>query len=175
MKIIFDVCYLNTVANVAAILFDDYTSDKIIEKYSITIPEVTAEYIPGQFYKKEMPCLITLWNSIPENIKQQIDTVIVDGLYDLWDGKPGMGHHFHDWLTENNYNVDVIGIAKKKFKENSSYIIKVTRGIDSTIPLNVNGSNKSINYEKLIKSMYGKYRIPFIVKEVDKLSRGLMI
>ena len=177
MKIIFDICYTDiegsnkTNCSIAALLFDQFESKEIIKSYHVDLITNVAEYVSGEFYKKEMPCLQYMWNNLPQNIKNQIDTVIVDSLYDLWDGRPGMGHHFHDWLISEGYNVEVMGIAKKKFKDNSLYITKVIRGNDSTTPLNVNGSDKTKDYKKIVQSMAGDYRIPYMVKEVDKLSR----
>lgn len=170
MKIIFDVCYNFMPATVAAITFEDYTSNKIVNKYMTSYHIPAEEYESGQFYKRELPCLQKLWNGIPYKVKNEIDTVIVDGLYDLWDGRPGLGHHFRDWLLSEGYNVEVIGIAKKKFKNIFPTITDVVRG-NATTPIHVNGSDKTKDYGALVKSMYGSYRIPWIVKEVDKLSR----
>lgn len=181
MILITDVCYdeQNNSAHIGGITFSDWTSDDVIDKFEIDKTGIDAEYIPGEFYKREMPCLIKLWNSIPEDVKKNISTVIVDGFYDIWDCRPGMGHHFKDWLSENGYsNIEVVGIAKTKCRETNKFTLPVYRTKESKESkwrgaIWVNGSNKNEDYVKRVMSMAGKFRIPSIVKKVDHVSRQL--
>lgn len=182
MILLTDVFYneeLNS-AHIAAIAISDWSSDTIIKSWEIDKNGIDCEYIPGQFYKREMPCLIDLWKQIDDNDKSQISTIIVDGFYDIWNGKSGLGHHFHDWLTENGYDVEVVGIAKSPCRETSEFTLPVYRTEESKTSkcrsaLWVNGSNMSNDYQTKVLNMSGKYRIPTMIKAVDKLSRRIYI
>ena len=180
MILVTDVFYneINNSAHIAGAVINDWTSDKIVETYELDKIDIDCAYIPGQFYKREMPCLIELWNSIPESKKAQINTFIVDGFYDIWDGRPGLGHHFRDWLIENGYNVEVVGIAKSPCRETNKFTLPVYRTEESKTSkcrsaLWVNGSNMENDYQNKVLNMAGKYRIPTIIKKVDKLSRQI--
>lgn len=178
MILLTDVFYnenLNS-AHIAAIAIEDWSSDTIIKSWEIDKQGIDCEYIPGQFYKRELPCLIELWNNIDEQDKKQISTIIVDGFYNIWDGRHGLGHHFYDWLCENGYSVEVVGIAKSPCRETSEFTLPVFRTEESKkckcrSALWVNGSNMENDYQSKVLSMDGKYRIPTMIKAVDKLSR----
>lgn len=180
MILLLDVHYdeVNNSAHIAGIITDDWISDKIISIYEIDKNGIDCAYIPGQFYKREMPCLIELWNSLSEYDKSNIDTIIVDGFYDIWNGSKGLGHHFKDWLTANGYNKEVVGIAKNPCRETNKFTLPVYRTEESKTSkcrsaLWVNGSKMENDYQSKVLSMHGKYRIPTLIKAVDKLSRKI--
>lgn len=180
MILLTDVFYeeeVNT-AHIAAIAIDNWTSSTILKTWEIDKSGIDCEYIPGQFFKREMPCLIELWNTISEEEKSQITTIIVDGFYDIWDGRHGLGHHFHDWLIENGYDKEVVGIAKSPCRETNKFTLPVYRTEESKkskcrSALWVNGSNMDNDYQAKVLSMHGEYRLPTMVKAVDKLSRRI--
>lgn len=180
MILITDVFYNENenAAHIGAITIEDWTSTTIAKQWEIDKKGIDCEYIPGQFYKREMPCLIELWNTISDEDKKNIDTIIVDGFYDIWDGRPGLGHHFHDWLIDNGYDVEVVGIAKNPCRETNEFTLPVYRTEASKTSkwrnaLWVNGSNMEHNYQEKVLKMDGKYRIPTMIKHVDKLSRKI--
>ena len=81
-------------AKAAGILFRDWHSDRI-ERSIIKETENIAPYEPGQFYKRELPCLLELL----EEIKNNVDIIIVDGYVTLGtDKKPGLGVKCNDLL-----------------------------------------------------------------------------
>ena len=67
-----------------------------------------AGYIPGSFYKRELPCILSLLSDINETV----DTIIVDGYVSLG-SRPGLGQHIKDEIEPR---VAVIGVAKNYFK-----------------------------------------------------------
>lgn len=180
MILLIDVHYdeLNNSAHIAGILAEDWVSDKIISTYEIDKDGIDCTYIPGQFYRREMPCIIELWNNLPNDIKTNIDTIIVDGFYDIWDGSKGLGHHVRDWLYEHGYIKEVVGIAKNPCRETNKFTLPVFRTEESKTSkcrsaLWVNGSNMENDYQNKVLNMHGKYRIPTLIKAVDKLSRKI--
>jgi len=118
-------------------------------------------YIPGEFYKRELPCILELLKRIP----YRISTIIIDGYVDLG-SKPGLGRHLYESL---NAAAGVIGVAKSYFKGSSA--IRVFRGSGQK-PLFVTSAgieqDAAVN---IVKEMHGKNRIPSLLKLVDRLTR----
>lgn len=165
--LILDVHYIElekvTNASVAGIRFTGENQNTILNKYRITFNNV-APYHSGQFYKREMPCLIDLINQINE----PFDVIIIDSFVYL-DGlvKAGLGKHLYDNLHDKK---PIIGIAKNSFLGITEKY-EVYRG-ESKHPLYVTTEDYDLNNAKLfVKNLEGKFRIPSIVQKVDKLSR----
>lgn len=137
------------------IVFDDWrqdTTDKII----VVEGETPGEYVPGQFYKRELPCILKVLEKCPTE-----KTVIIDGFIDLKrDGSisPGLERH----LLDERPDLTVVGVAKSKFAENQDISEEVYRG-ESRNPLWVQGIAGTV-----IKDMHGPYRIPTILKILDQ-------
>lgn len=92
-------------ATVAGLLFDDWESDQVAETLLKSIPEV-AEYEPGQFYKRELPCLLALI----ADVKPELETIVIDGYVTLGaDLRPGLGTCLYQDLGEE---IPIIGVAK---------------------------------------------------------------
>ena len=83
MIVALDVHY--ETANAAAVVFRDWPDAQASAEYVAPIHEVE-EYVPGEFYKRELPCLLT----VLEQVNEPISTVIVDG-YVATPTKPGLG------------------------------------------------------------------------------------
>jgi deoxyribonuclease V len=164
MQLALDVHYREDVAKIVGVLFDweDVQPKKIIVEY---INEVS-EYIPGEFYKRELPCIIEILNKVDLNT---IDTIIIDGhIYVDDDLKYGLGGYV--WQAVNE-KIPIIGVAKTSFYKNKATVQEVTRG-NSAKPLYV--SSIGIDVDKaleLIKNMKGDYRIPTILKELDRITK----
>jgi len=103
-----DVQYTENTAFVAGICFEDWRSSQPCGEYVSVVCEV-AEYQPGFFYRRELPCILKLI----EEHDLRPTTIVIDG-YVFLDGteKPGLGKHLHEAL---NQSVTVIGVAKKAF------------------------------------------------------------
>ncbi|MCK4823333.1 endonuclease V [bacterium] len=163
MILAIDVDYKDSYASVAGVLFENWCDE--IEKYTYTsMVHGVQEYVPGQFYKRELPCVLKLIQE--HNLSP--DSIVIDGFVYL-DGvsKPGLGKYLYDALEGK---VEIIGVAKKPFKGIAPEC-EVYRG-NSKKPLYV--TSEGIDTEqaiKFIKSMHGKFRIPTLLKKVDKLCR----
>ncbi len=121
-------------------------------------------YVPGQFYRRELPCLIALLDVVRR--AEAIDMVLVDGHVWLAEGQPGLGHHL--W-NELNQRVAVIGVAKAPFAGGCA--AEVLRG-ESSRPLYV--TSVGVDEEKaaeFVRKMHGPHRLPTLLAEVDALSR----
>jgi len=157
-----DVYYPEDGSAVAgAVIFKDYTDSREYRKYTCHIPKTEA-YMPGEFYKRELPCIM----AVLEIVKEDIDTVIIDGYVDLGE-KPGLGWYLWKAL---DYKKDIIGVAKKYFM--GSDAVKVFRG-KSKRPLYITSAGiEPSKAAGLIENMHGKNRIPDLLKLADSLCRG---
>ena len=61
-------------ANAAGVLFDSW-GDSVGRREIVTRVAPVAEYRPGQFYRRELPCLLALL----ELVKEPVELLIVDG------------------------------------------------------------------------------------------------
>ncbi len=157
-----DVHYLRSTASVGCVIFDDWQANTSISEHTLTL-NTHEPYTPGQFYKRELPCIL----AIVEKLDTQIETIVIDGYVWLAPHQPGMGHHLFEAL---NSQVSVIGVAKKTFTANDA-AKPIYRG-ESQRPLYVTASG--IDPEMAadaIQSMHGTYRIPTLLKQVDALCR----
>jgi len=88
-----DVYYPDDGSAVAGtVIFKDYTDSREYRKYTCHIPKTEA-YIPGEFYKRELPCIMAALEMIIEDI----DTVIIKQ-----GGKNRKTHHRFHGLTRIN-------------------------------------------------------------------------
>ncbi|CAL2076327.1 Endonuclease V [Tenacibaculum sp. 190524A05c] len=164
MIIAIDVHY-RELAKTVAISFKDWESEEVMNiKQSFS--NYSSEYISGEFYKRELPCIEGILN---EFNKTEIELIIIDGYVTLnEEGKFGLGAYLFEKL---NSQIPIIGVAKKKFSEASNNQIKIYRGISKN-PLFI--TSIGIDLKKsayLIKNMKGKYRIPDLLKLVDQKSK----
>ena len=101
-------------------------------------------------------------------MESDINLVIVDGYVLLKDGKIGLGGHLYRALEGR---IPVIGVAKSYFVNSRNYI-KVYRG-ESNRPLYVSSIGIETGFAaNLIKNLDGRYRIPNMLKRVDRLTRS---
>ena len=158
----FDVHYLEDGrASAAAVLFSDYSDTEPAAVYTQVLSGA-ADYIPGEFYRRELPAILALL----KNFDQAPDEMIVDG-YVMLGNRPGLGQHL---FTTFYGKIPVIGVAKSGFKGASG--IEVYRG-RSARPLYVTaaGMDPNVAAEKL-RMMHGAHRLPTLLKYVDLLARG---
>lgn len=131
--------------------------------------EVPDEYVSGEFYKRELPCIMSILTQIK---LQKEDIIVVDGFVVLDDGgKLGLGGHLYEEL---NRQVPIIGVAKSNFATLDALKREVLRG-DSKRPLYI--TSLGINLDKAaqyIQNMYGEYRIPDILKKLDQKTKFLI-
>ena len=158
-----DVYYTDTDATAAAVVFDRWDAEVPVETYTVSTKDC-GEYSPGQFYLRELKPLLALIS----DIREKIDIFVIDGYCHLSpDNKPGLGVHLMNSLPDEPV---IIGVAKNRFRD-SVHAVEVLRG-DSERPLFVTaiGMDYADAASKLA-SMHGPYRVPTLLKEVDRLSR----
>jgi deoxyribonuclease V len=157
----FDVHYLEDGrASAAAILIYDYGDREPIGEYHRMHP-FTAAYVPGGFYRRELPAILALmpWIDVP------LDTLIVDG-YVMLGLRPGLGQHLFEALE---CKIPVIGVAKSRFKGVTAR--EVCRG-GSRKPLYVTSAGIDIDAASdNIRRMHGAHRIPTLLQRTDRLAR----
>ncbi len=159
-----DVYYFNDSAVAAAILFDDWRSEQPAIEIRQDVKNIEP-YIPGLFYKRELPCLL----KVLEQVKNRFEIIIIDGYVWLNSGKrPGLGAHLYQLLGEK---IPVIGVAKTKFKE-ATHAVPVLRGRSHRALYVTAAGIKVAVAAKHIESMHGRYRIPTLLKKVDLLCRN---
>jgi len=162
-----DVQYSQNSAAIAGVLFKSW-QDEDTQKEYVSLMDGVADYEPGKFFKRELPCILKLI----EDHRLKPECIVVDGFVFL-DGfsKPGLGKHLFDTL---NGAVSVIGIAKKRYKDIDSQF-EVYRG-DSRKPLYVTAVGIETQQAKRnILAMHGNSRLPTLIKRVDQICRGIKV
>jgi deoxyribonuclease V len=97
-----------------------------------------------------------------------LDLVIVDGYVWLGPDRGGLGFHLHEALGRQ---VPVVGVAKTRFAGDSTTAVPVLRG-QSQRPLFVTSVGiPVVEAAERIRRMHGSFRIPTLLKEVDRLCR----
>jgi deoxyribonuclease V len=144
----------------AAVIFERWEDAEPLAEYTAAFNGVSP-YVPGQFFKRELPCLMALLGKV----REPLDQIVVDGFVSL-DERPGLGLHLWEALGSK---VAVIGVAKNHFRFATP--VEVVRG-SSKRPLYVTsvGIDPSAAVEA-IRKMHGTSRIPTLLKRVDRLTR----
>ncbi|MBL8916537.1 MAG: endonuclease V [Archangium sp.] len=123
-----------------------------------------AAYEPGQFFKRELPCLLRVLEKAGP-----VQCVVIDGY--VWldrEGAPGLGAHLYEALGRG---VPVIGIAKTAFK-GSDMALRLERP-GSKKPLFVTAAGMTPEAALAnARRLHGEHRIPTLLKRVDSLARG---
>lgn len=164
MFIAIDVQYNGDEASIAGVIFESWDSQNPL-RVAVSQHKIFGEYEPGYFYKRELPCIMSLLDSIPETFK----TIVIDGYVTLGqDNRPGLGAHLFDSIGNAT---PVIGVGKTKFHGISSEC-EILRGT-SVKPLYITSIGKDLIEAKInIKNMHGNYRIPTMLKLADYYARN---
>jgi deoxyribonuclease V len=120
-------------------------------------------YEPGQFYRRELPCL----QAVLGRVGGPMDVVVIDGY--VWlagEARPGLGAHLFEALGRN---VPVVGVAKTQFAGAGG--VPVLRG-DSRRPLIVTAAGMdAAAAARHVQAMHGSFRMPTLLRRVDQLCR----
>ena len=162
MILAIDVQYSKDIAFVAGVAFSEWCSEAPDAVYVSVVYHVE-KYQPGNFYKRELPCILKLLKE--HHLKPE--TIVIDG-YVFLDGKqePGLGKHLYDSLGGQ---LEIIGVAKKAFSDIEQGH-EVFRG-KSRKPLYITTSGDLESAKGHISMMFGKNRTPVILKQADQLCR----
>ena len=159
-----DVDYVNTTARIAGVAFSNWNDSNPAAIYTSTLTDI-AEYEPGAFFRRELPCIMKLL----QEHELTPDCIVIDGFVYL-DGhtRAGLGKHLHDSLGGNT---KVIGVAKRPFV-NIPASCEICRG-QSSKPLFVTTEGFSLEDAKThISAMHGKYRVPDLLRKADQVCRA---
>ncbi|MFC4480095.1 endonuclease V [Flavobacterium chungangensis] len=165
MILAFDTYYFDQKAKTICLEFAEWNEDKNFKVHSEIIDNVE-EYIPGEFYKRELPCILSLLKQIDLST---IDVIVVDGFVYLNDeNKYGLGGYLYEKL---NKQIPIIGVAKTNFASIEKNKKALYRG-ESKKPLYITSIGIDLDeaYKK-VESMAGEYRFPTLLKELDRLSK----
>lgn len=145
-------------------------NQKVIFTASLPVENIQP-YISGQFYKRELPCLKSMITYLRERCASW-DCIVIDGY--VWlsppDGSPecqGLGARlYYEYM-----NWPVIGVAKSIYPGTPA--ITIFRGTEGTKPLYVTSVDFDPNEAaELIKGLPGKYKVPDLLREADRMSKG---
>lgn len=166
MIVAIDVHYRATFAKAVSIEFDDWKAVQSTTINTVLINDV-APYLSGQFYKRELPCILEVLKQMDTT---SIETIIIDGYVVLDDsGKHGLGMYLYEHL---NQSIPIIGVAKRAFKDNEINVRKVIRG-KSKQPLFVTSVGIELGEAaQRILEMNGEFRIPTLLKLLDNHTKN---
>ncbi len=165
MILAFDTYYFEDKARTIALQFEDWQDKEETKIFDETLSGIN-EYISGEFYKRELPCILSLLKQIDLTT---CEAIVIDGFVVLDDeDKLGLGGYLYEAL---NSKIPIIGVAKNDFSKIEKLKKVVLRG-ESIKPLYITskGIDLDIAADK-IKNMNGVYRIPNILKKVDSIGR----
>ncbi len=165
MKIVIDVGYDENKANAASLSFQNWEDSSPPDSKKILLENI-ADYEPGKFYLRELPCILECLNQYD---LKKVNTIIIDGF--VWlnsEKKPGLGAYLFEKLDKK---IPIIGVAKRKFHGENIFMETIERG-ESKNPLFITAEGIEVKKAaELIKNMHGEFRIPTLLKAVDQLSR----
>lgn len=165
MILAFDTYYFDGKAKTVCLEFTEWNQSENFKVHTEIIDNVE-EYIPGEFYKRELPCILSLLNQID---LKKVEAIIVDGFVYLNDEKKyGLGGHLYEKLNEE---IPIIGVAKTNFASIEKDKRSLLRG-DSQKPLYVTAIGIELDdaFQK-VESMAGEFRMPTLLKEMDRLTK----
>jgi deoxyribonuclease V len=165
MILAIDVHYKENTAKAVGALFQNW-NDAVALNHVIKYIDAVEDYVPGAFYKRELPCILEIVKQVD---LQTISYIVVDGFVVLDDtGKPGLGAYVYESIQSQ---VPVIGVAKSNFHQNHQHVISVLRG-ESLNPLYVTAVGTDLQQAAdNIKSMHGDFRLPTVLKELDRITK----
>lgn len=163
MLLAFDAHYTAQRTKLVAAVFQQWTDDSP-QRLQRWYSGPAAPYQPGQFYRRELPLILT---ALTDFHLPDIEAIIIDGyVYLDADGRLGLGGHLY---RELGAQIPVVGVAKSYFRDNNA--IPVLRG-KSSKPLYVTacGIAPEMAAEQLA-GMAGPYRMPDILATVDQQTK----
>ena len=159
MKVAIDVYYDSSKAKAVGVIFDEWGAKEPHEIITALIDYVE-DYESGNFYKRELPCILKLLETVDMD---SINTIVIDGYVYLGDiTKAGLGMHLYNSLAGK---MPIIGVAKTYFHENSA--VEVFRGT-SKKPLYITSVGMETSEAAMyIRNMHGDFRMPKLLKLLD--------
>ena len=165
MLLAIDAYYIDNSAKTVGILFDNWL-DALPSEIVVAYKDNVEPYQSGQFYQRELPCIIELLEQIDLST---LSVIIVDGYVHLDnEGKIGLGGYLYQYL---NQQIPVIGVAKKSFSDNTNYVVEILRGV-SKQPLYVTAIGLPLeDAAEHIQRMHGQHRMPTLLTLLDQQTK----
>lgn len=165
MILAFDTYYFEDKAKTVCIAFENGTDDQNYKTYTETLENVE-EYRSGEFYKRELPCILSLFRKLQI---ENIETIVIDGFVFLDDNqKPGLGERLYKQLESK---IPIVGVAKTNFatiEKNKRQLLRRK----SKKPLYITAIGIDLDKATaLIENMSGQNRIPTLLKTLDMLTK----
>jgi deoxyribonuclease V len=153
-------------ARVGGVGFVSFAEESGVER-ALWVPGMPEAYEPGQFYRRELP-LVQAFLADVRASGHAVTGVVVDGFVWLGPDRPGLGEHLFATLEDG---VPVIGVAKTGFSGAQGVAEPVYRG-ESAKPLWVTADGIEVERAaRRIEGMAGEYRMPAVLKRVDRIAR----
>ncbi|MGE0628656.1 MAG: endonuclease V [Hyphomicrobiaceae bacterium] len=164
VHIALDVSYADDSAFAVGLAFEHWQDAHAVEVVTLE-RSGAADYVPGSFYLRELPCL----QAVLERLLRTPATLIIDGYVTLGrDNRPGLGYRLWDRLDRA---VPVIGVAKSRYAGTPDEAA-LLRG-RSIRPLYISTVGLELSEAKArIAGMHGRHRLPTLLKLADTLARA---
>jgi deoxyribonuclease V len=160
---ILDVDYRDSGAVAAAVLAANWPDAVTAAEVVAHIPTVE-EYVPGEFFRRELPCLLSVLDQCPV----RPDVCVIDGYVWLGPDRAGLGARLFEALGRS---VPVIGVGKTSFRSAAPVAAKVLRP-KSRQPLWITAVGTELApAAEAVRSMHGDYRLPTLLRRADRLAR----
>ena len=161
MKLAVDAYYAGSKAKVVGVLFESFSDEKPLKIISKVVGNV-APYESGSFYKRELPCIVSLLQDLDV---RDISLIVIDGFVYLDDeGRYGLGGHLYERLERR---VQIVGVAKLPFKGSCKFVREICRG-GSQRPFFISAIGMYVDEAaRLVKGMSGEFRMPGLLKILD--------
>jgi deoxyribonuclease V len=161
-----DVAYDEGTGYGIGVVFSKFTDDTPESIIEVIVPDV-GEYVPGEFYKRELKVLLAIHEEYVRIHKKKPLCIFIDAYVDLGD-KKGCGQYFADAIEDTSV---VIGIAKNAYVPADKVCEKVLRG-SSVKPLFVTSTIvPKEDAAFLVRTLHGEHRFPTLIKKADMLTK----
>lgn len=166
MILAFDTYYFEDKAKTVGLAFHHWEDAQEATVYT-ELTENIADYKPGEFYKRELPCILSLLQQIDLS---EVEVIVIDGFVQLDDtGRLGLGGYLYEKLDQK---IPVIGVAKTNFATIEQLKRSLLRG-ESKNPLYITAIGMEVDEAtENIRKMQGEFRMPTLLKRLDGLTRG---
>lgn len=165
MLLALDVHYKANYAKSVGVIFN--TTESTVNDTIIEILDTVEDYVPGQFYKRELPCLLKVIEQVDLST---ITAIIVDGhVFIDNDCNLGLGGHLFEAL---NKNIPIIGVAKRSFHNTEQVSKPVLKG-GSKNPLYVSAIGLDLEMAiEIVSRLHGEHRMPTVLRILDGITKS---